>query len=73
MNVQQLLDKVVQMPRGETDVPTVPPRELVALVVRWARQMRDWKVSTLADFSRVSVSTVERVERGERVSEEFLD
>jgi hypothetical protein len=43
MNVQQLLDKVVQMPRGENDVPTVPPRELVALVVRWARQMRDWK------------------------------
>jgi transcriptional regulator with XRE-family HTH domain len=31
------------------------------------------EVSTLADFSRVSVSTVERVERGERVSEEFLD
>ncbi|ASP74425.1 hypothetical protein CDO28_23875 (plasmid) [Sinorhizobium meliloti] len=33
----------------------------------------NWKVSTLADFARVSVSTVERAERGERVSEEALD
>jgi len=32
-----------------------------------------WKVSTLADFASVSVSTVERVERGEKVSEEALD
>ena len=73
MNVEELLDKITQMPRGEADVPAVPPRELVALVVRWARQMRGWKVSTLADFSTVSISTVERVERGERVSEEALD
>jgi transcriptional regulator with XRE-family HTH domain len=40
---------------------------------RWNRGLRQWKKSTLADFASVSVSTVERVERGEKVSEEALD
>jgi transcriptional regulator with XRE-family HTH domain len=51
----------------------VPPAELVGFVVRWNRGLRQWKKSTLADFASVSVSTVERVERGEKVSEEALD
>ncbi|MGR9373873.1 helix-turn-helix domain-containing protein [Rhizobium leguminosarum] len=73
MNVQELLHKVAQSTDKRVDVPTAPPIELVALIVRWARQLRDWKVSTLANFATVSVSTVERVERGERVSDEALD
>jgi len=73
MNVQQLLDKVAQMPGRSVHVPAAPPIELVALIVRWARHLRNWKVYTLAYFARVSVSTVERVERGERVGEEALD
>jgi len=56
-----------------TDVPTPPPLETVAYFVRACRTLRNWKVSTLADFATVSVSTVERVERAQKVSEEALD
>jgi transcriptional regulator with XRE-family HTH domain len=42
-------------------------------VVRWNRGLRQWKTTTLADFARVSVSTVERIERGERVRDDALD
>ncbi|NKJ03855.1 helix-turn-helix transcriptional regulator [Rhizobium sp. SG741] len=73
MNVQELLHKVALSADKRVDVPTAPSIELVALIVRWARDLRKWKVSTLADFASVSLSTVERVERGERVSEEALD
>jgi transcriptional regulator with XRE-family HTH domain len=73
MAFQDLLDKITALPEGEANVPEVPPAELVGFVVRWNRELRQWKQSTLADFARVSVSTVERVERGERVSGEALD
>lgn len=43
MNVQEQIDKVAQMPGKRGDVPTAPPIELVALVVRWARGLRNWK------------------------------
>jgi transcriptional regulator with XRE-family HTH domain len=61
------------MPQRRTDVPTAPPIELVAFVVRWNRGLRQWKTTTLADFARVSLSTIERIERGEKVSDEALD
>lgn len=73
MNAKEILDKIASSPERRTDVPTPPPVELVAFIVRWARSLRHWKVSTLADFARVSVSTVERVERAEKVSNEALD
>jgi hypothetical protein len=73
MNAQEILEKIARSPERRKDVPTPPPVELVAFVVRWSRSLRHWKVSTLADFARVSVSTVERVERGEKVGEESLD
>jgi transcriptional regulator with XRE-family HTH domain len=44
-----------------------------AFVVHWNRGLRNWKKSTLADFAGVSVSTIERIERGEKVSDEVLD
>ena len=73
MNAQELLDKIKDLPHKPIDVPTAPPIELVAMVVRWGRHLKQWKATTLADFSRVSLSTVERVERAERVSDDALD
>lgn len=73
MNAQELLDKIKDLPNKPVDVPTAPPVELVAMVVRWGRHLKQWKATTLADFARVSLSTVERVERGDKVSEEALD
>ncbi|RWE22460.1 MAG: XRE family transcriptional regulator [Mesorhizobium sp.] len=60
-------------PTKPVDVPTPPAIELVAMVVRWGRHLKQWKAATLADFARVSLSTVERVERAEKVSVEALD
>jgi transcriptional regulator with XRE-family HTH domain len=73
MNAQELLDKIAELPNKPVDIPTAPPIELVAMVVRWGRHLKQWKATTLADFARVSLSTIERVERGEKVSEEALD
>jgi transcriptional regulator with XRE-family HTH domain len=73
MTVQDLLDKIGLLPTEPSDIPGVLPAELIGFVVRWNRGLRQWKRSTLADFASVSVSTVERVERGEKVSEEALD
>jgi transcriptional regulator with XRE-family HTH domain len=73
MNTQELLDAITRLPQRRSDVPTPPPIELVALMVRWNRSLHQWKTSTLADFARVSVSSVERIERGEKVTDEVLD
>jgi transcriptional regulator with XRE-family HTH domain len=73
MTTQDLFDRIAKIPEGPSDTPEVPPAEFVAFVVRWNRSLRQWKKSTLADFARVSVSTVERVERGEKVSDVALD
>ncbi|KAA0686243.1 MULTISPECIES: helix-turn-helix domain-containing protein [Azospirillum] len=48
------------------------PQEIAALVTAW-RRLRGWKQETLAQFAAVSLSTVERIERGEAVSTESLD
>jgi transcriptional regulator with XRE-family HTH domain len=73
MTTQDLLDKIKQLPERPADVPTAPPVELVTFVVRRNRGLRHWKTTTLADFAGVSVLTVERIERGERVSDDALD
>jgi transcriptional regulator with XRE-family HTH domain len=73
MATKDLLDRLANLPEREANTPTVPPIEVVAFVVRWNRGLRQWKTTTLAEFARVSVSTVERVERGERVSADALD
>lgn len=73
MTTQDLLDRIAGLSQCPVDVPTTPPIELIAFVVRWNRSLRQWKISTLADFARVSISTVERVERGKKVSDEALD
>ncbi|WP_413815344.1 helix-turn-helix domain-containing protein [Bradyrhizobium sp.] len=72
MATKDLLDRLANLPDREANTPTVLPIEVVAFVVRWNRGFRQWK-TTLAEFARVSVSTVERVERGERVGADALD
>ncbi|MGX1786978.1 helix-turn-helix domain-containing protein [Bosea sp. NPDC055332] len=73
MNPKELIDRIVSMPPPAQGVAATPPAEVVAMVVRMARGLRQWKQDTLADFACVSMSTVERVERAEPVSIESLD
>src|ERR1700730_2360201 len=73
MNNKDVLTKIANLPVGPSDIPEVPPPELIGFFVRYVRCLRQWKLTTLADFSCVSVSTIERVERCEKVSHEALD
>jgi transcriptional regulator with XRE-family HTH domain len=73
MSTHDLLKKIANLPDGPSDLPEVPPPELIGFFVRWVRGLKQWKQGTLADFAKVSISTVERVERGEKVSPEALD
>lgn len=73
MNFQQIVDKINRLEPASEVVPAVLPPEVIAFFVRWVRRLQQWKVSTLASFAGVSISTIERVERGERVSIENLD
>ncbi|TCP90366.1 hypothetical protein C8J31_101204 [Rhizobium sp. PP-CC-2G-626] len=63
MNTQSKMETFMQSHQRPTDIPTSPPADVVAFFVRQCRGLKNWKVSTLADFATVSVSTVERVER----------
>ena len=74
MSVSDPLHGVIQIPLApEQNEPQVPPTEAVAFLVRSVRRLRQWKKETLADFARVPLSTVERVERGEKISAENRD
>ena len=73
MSVQNLFDRIAQLPKTASGTVAVPPPEIVGFHVRMSRGQMNWKVPTLADFARVSVSTVERIERGEKVSDEALE
>lgn len=53
--------------------PAPPSAELIAQFVRLARNLADWKQETLAYMAGVSLSTVQRVERGEAVGVESLE
>ena len=54
-------------------VATRPDPEDLAVFVRFQRQVLGWKTETLASFATVSLSTIERVERGDKVGSECLD
>jgi transcriptional regulator with XRE-family HTH domain len=58
---------------AEQGVACVPPARVVAQFVRWSRHVLQWKKETLASFAGVSLSTVERIERGGQVSARSLD
>jgi transcriptional regulator with XRE-family HTH domain len=51
----------------------VPPPETIAHIVKLNRGMLGCKQEALASMAGVSLSTVERIERGEKVSPESLD
>ena len=73
MTSRDLFDRIAKLPKPMPGVAQVPPPELVAFTIRCARGLRSWKKSTLADFAGVSLSTVERAERGEVVLPDSLD
>ncbi len=73
MTSEEIIERLAAMPPDSSGVQRVPPIELVAMVTRMGRSLRQWKKETLADFARVSLSTVERVERAEPVGAESLD
>jgi transcriptional regulator with XRE-family HTH domain len=62
MNTQEQADELV-----------IPPPDVLAFFVRFQRGMMRWKQAALAAQAGVSLSTVQRVERGESVSKEKLD
>jgi transcriptional regulator with XRE-family HTH domain len=65
------LDQVEQMARD--GIAGVPPPNFLAAFVRFQRAMRQWKQETLAHFAKVSLATVQRIERGMPVSTESLN
>ncbi len=72
MQVKSLYDRIKDLslpPKGEHR----PPPEIVAFTIQVRRKFLAWKKSTLADFAGVSLSTVERAERGEVVSSRALE
>jgi transcriptional regulator with XRE-family HTH domain len=68
-----LYDRLVALPRPQPGVPALPPLEIIAFNVSVTRKLRAWKQSTLADLAGVSLSTVGRIERGEKVQSEALE
>lgn len=74
MSKQHILDQISTdfLKTRRTKKPITPSREIVAFVVRSSRRLRQWKKLTLASFAAVSLSTVERVERAEKVSNASL-
>jgi transcriptional regulator with XRE-family HTH domain len=62
-----------ELAAAQEGVAAVPPRNFVAEFVKLQRTMLGWKQEALASFSGVSLSTIERIERGEAVSEASLD
>lgn len=73
MSLKTVLNRAADVELADDGQPRKPPLDSVAFSVAVTRRLRNWKKTTLADFARVSLSTVERVERGEPVSEEALD
>lgn len=57
----------------ETDCsPRRPGPEIIGLIVAWDREMKQLSVDALASMANVSASTIERIERCERVSDSAL-
>jgi transcriptional regulator with XRE-family HTH domain len=73
MTLNKLLEKIEALPARAQDQLVVPPPELIGCCVFLARTAQRWKVATLADFAGVSISTVERLERGDKISSENVE
>ena len=63
-------------PAAESDTPCVVPRRAdrnsIAFCVAWSREVKQLSVQALANMAGVSPSSIERIERGERVSDDTL-
>jgi transcriptional regulator with XRE-family HTH domain len=68
-----LFEKLAQVKQPQAGEIAVPGPETVGFFIRWVRGLKNWKQSTLADFAQVSVTTIERAERGEKISDDCLE
>ncbi|MGH1558249.1 helix-turn-helix transcriptional regulator [Caulobacter segnis] len=68
-----LYDRLVALPRPELGKPAMPPVEIIAFNVHVRRKLHGWKQSTLASLADVSLSTIERIERGEAVQPALME
>lgn len=59
--------------RASHGIAARPESRFTGQFVRFQRQMWGWKKETLASFADVSLSTIERIERGDRVGDDCLD
>lgn len=74
----ELLDKIASTEFAfqelrQQGIATRPPRELITFIVWWDRGMRNLKQQGLAFLAGVSLSSIERVERAEEVTNAVLD
>ena len=53
-------------------IPRRPDPISIAFCVAWSREMKQLSIQALASMSGVSPSSIERIERGERVSDDTL-
>jgi len=68
-----LYDRLLARPKVAPGALTLPPPEIVAFNVHVTRKLHGWKQATLAEIAGVSLSTVERIERGEPVQPAALE
>lgn len=78
MQPSEFLDMLTQQfaeieAQAKAGVAPIPPPDAIASFVRMQRSFWGWKQGTLASMAGVSLSTVERVARGEVASTESLD
>lgn len=73
MSFADLLTEIENLPPPVLGVAAAPPAPLVGFCVRMQRGMRQLKRDALASMAGVSLSTVERVERGETVERASLE
>ena len=53
-------------------IPRRPERSSIAFCVAWSREMKQLSIQALASMAGVSPSSIERIERGEHVSDDTL-
>jgi transcriptional regulator with XRE-family HTH domain len=73
MRFKDIVDRIAELPHPIMGESRVPPPELIAFFMRWVRGSRQLKKQALASLAGVSLSTVERIERGETVSVDLID
>lgn len=73
MSFRDIVDRVANLAAPVLDESRAPSPELVAFFIRWVRGARQLKKESLASIAGVSLSTIERVERGETVSSDVLE